>query len=125
MSRSNARRTDYRNHLSVGVLTAVTLLCVALVVTFIGMVTSRNRLMALGTEQRQVEHQIQLFKQEIEQLDTRINKRLTRNVVQPRLAEAGTLLREVEKGSLTYLSSSDHVSESPAGTPPAANPSTP
>ena len=125
MSRSNARRTDYRNHLSVGVLTAVTLLCVALVVTFIGMVTSRNRLMALGTEQRQVEHQIQLFKQEIEQLDTRINKRLTRNVVQPRLAEAGTLLREVEKGSLIYLSSSDHVSESPAGTPPPANPSTP
>ena len=82
------------------VVIAITL--VALFVT-LSRVAERNRVHALGDEQRQIEREIRLLKQELAALDLRIESLLTRDKVQPRLAGARTLLRPITKDRLIEL----------------------
>lgn len=101
---SNRRRsTAYRNRLSVATLTAITLLCVAFAAVFIGFVVSRNRLSALADEQRRVEQQIALYRQEIQALAKRIDTSLTREKVHERLIAAGTYLKPIEPAAIISL----------------------
>ncbi len=100
---SNRRRTAYRNRLSVATLTAITLLCVALAAVFVGFVVSRNRLSALADEQRRVEQQIALYRQEIQALAKRIDTSLTREKVHERLIAAGTYLKPIEPPTIISL----------------------
>ncbi|MCB1228366.1 MAG: hypothetical protein KDK99_21345 [Verrucomicrobiales bacterium] len=102
MSRTNRRRT-YTNRLGVGSLTAITLVFGALVFALLSYVASRNRLAALAQEQRAVEHQNALYEQEIAELRKRIDTRMNRSRVERLLADAGTLLRPIEKETIIEL----------------------
>lgn len=93
----------YRNSIrlsTTGVIIVITL--VALFVT-LSRVAERNRVHALADEQRQVEKEIRLLRQELAALDLRIESLLTRDKVQPRLAGARTLLRPIMKDRLIEI----------------------
>ncbi|MBX7207655.1 MAG: hypothetical protein K1X78_05070 [Verrucomicrobiaceae bacterium] len=98
------RHNRYRN--SVKLTTVSAFIAVTLVVLFIALcrVADRNRIHALGDEQRQVEKEIGALRQELTQLDLRIESLLTRDKVQPRLAGARTMLRPISKDRLIELS---------------------
>jgi hypothetical protein len=66
-------------------------------------VVSKNRVRALGEEQRKVESEMRLLQTEILALNNRIETMLTRDRVQPRLTSSGTLLRPITKHSLIML----------------------
>ncbi len=116
---SNRRRTAYRNRLSVAALTFITLVCVALAAVFIGFVVSRNRLSALADEQRRVEQQIALYRQEIHALEKRIDTSLTREKVHERLIAAGTHLKPVEPATILSLPRLEVPRAVPVEMPPA------
>lgn len=93
----------YRN--SVKLSTVSAFIAITLVALFIALsrVADRNHVHALGDEQRQVEKEIGLLKQELAALDLRIESLLTRDKVQPRLAGARTMLRPITKDRLIEL----------------------
>ncbi len=115
----NRRRTAYRNRLSVATLTAITLVCVALAAAFVGFVVSRNRLSALADEQRRVEQEITLYRQEIMALEKRIDTSLIREKVHERLAAAGTYLKPIEPASIIHLPRIEVPKALPVERPPA------
>ena len=94
----------YRNSVRLSTMTVV--IAVTLVALFIALsrVAERNRVHALGDEQRKIEKDIRLLKQELAALDLRIESQLTRDKVQPRLAGARTLLRPITKDRLIEIS---------------------
>ena len=117
---SNRRRTTaYRNRLSVAALTFITLVCVALAAVFIGFVVSRNRLSSLADEQRRIEQQIALYRQEIQALDKRIDTSLTREKVHERLIAVGTYLKPVEPAAIIFLPRLEVPRAVPVESPPA------
>lgn len=93
----------YRNSIRLSTMTVV--IAVTLVALFIALsrVAERNRVHALGDEQRKIEKEVRLLKQELAALDLRIESLLTRDKVQPRLAGARTLLRPITKDRLIEL----------------------
>lgn len=93
----------YRN--SVRLPTVTVVIVVTVVALFIALcrVMERNRVHALADEQRKVEKEISLLKQELAALDLRIESQLTRDKVQPRLANARTLLRPITKDRIIEL----------------------
>lgn len=93
----------YRNSIRLSTMTVV--IAVTLVALFIALsrVAERNRVHALGDEQRKIEKEIRLLRQELAALDLRIESLLTRDKVQPRLAGARTLLRPITKDRLIEL----------------------
>ena len=93
----------YRNSIRLSTTTLVIAITgVALFIT-LNRVAERNRVHALGDEQRRVEKEIRLLKQELTALDLRIESQLTRDKVQPRLAGTRTLLRPISKDRLIEL----------------------
>lgn len=97
------RSNRYRN--SVKISTVSVFIVVTLVALFVTLsrVADRNRIHALGDEQREVEKEIGLLRKELAALDLRIESLLTRDKVQPRLAGARTMLRPITKDRLIEL----------------------
>ncbi|WP_395744060.1 hypothetical protein [Prosthecobacter sp.] len=114
-------RNRYRNSLGLSTITAILIVVASLALVGLGIVVSKNRVRALGEEQRKVEADMRLLNAEILALNNRIETMLTRDRVQPRLTNAGTLLRPITKQGILLLKP---VSEEPVkAATPAADPS--
>lgn len=96
-------RNRYRNRLGVSAITAILIVVASLAFAGLGIVVSKNRVRAIGEEQRKVESEMRLLNAEIIALNNKIETSLTRDRVQPRLTSAGTLLRPITKRSLLTL----------------------
>jgi hypothetical protein len=96
-------RNRYRNTVRLPTVVACILVTLMALVITLSIVLDRNRIHALGDEQRQVEKEIKLLKQELTALDLRIESLLTRDKVHDRLANARTLLRPISKDRLILL----------------------
>ncbi len=94
----------YRNAVRLSSVTLVIAVTVAALFIALCRVAERNRVHALGDEQRKVEKEISLLKQELAALDLRIESQLTRDKVQTRLAGARTLLRPITKDRIIEIS---------------------
>lgn len=119
-------RNRYRNSLGIGAITAILIVVASLALAGLGVVVSKNRVRALGEEQRKVESEMRLLKAEIIALNNRIETLLTRDRVQPRLTSAGTLLRPITPERLITLhSSTSETAEVATAADPALAQSTP
>ncbi len=96
-------RNRYRNRLSISLLSAILFIVGSLAVGGIGIVVGKNRVRAIGEEQRKVEAEASLLQTEIHALHSKIETLLTRDRVQPRLSGGGTLLRPISKERLLFL----------------------
>jgi hypothetical protein len=96
-------RNRYRNSLGLPALTAIIMVVASLALVGLGIVVSKNRVRALGEEQRKVESEMRLLNAEILALNNRIETLLTRDKVQPRLTNSGTLLRPITRPMLLTL----------------------
>ncbi len=114
-------RNRYRNSLGLSTITAILIVVASLALVGLGIVVSKNRVRALGEEQRKVEADMRLLNAEILAMNNRIETMLTRDRVQPRLTSAGTLLRPITKQGILLLKP---LAEPPAkAAAPAADPS--
>lgn len=96
-------RNRYRNSLGLSTITAILIVVASLALVGLGIVVSKNRVRAIGEEQRKVEAEMRLLNAEILALNNRIETMLTRDRVQPRLTNAGTLLRPITKHGILLL----------------------
>lgn len=96
-------RNRYRNSLGLSTITALLIVVASLALVGLGIVVSKNRVRAIGEEQRKVEADMRLLNAEILALNNRIETMLTRDRVQPRLTSAGTLLRSITKNNILLL----------------------
>ncbi|MFN0080363.1 MAG: hypothetical protein ACKVY0_28175 [Prosthecobacter sp.] len=113
------QRNRYRNSLGLPTITAILIVVASLALVGLGIVVSKNRVRALGDEQRKVESETRLLQTEIVALNNRIETMLTRDRVQPRLTSSGTLLRPITKFSLLMLKSLPPPVDSAASAPKA------
>lgn len=98
------RQTNrYRNGLGLSAITAILIVVASLAVVGLGVVVSKNRVRAIGEEQRKVESEMRLLHTEILALNNRIETLLTRDRVQPRLTSANTMLRPITRRTLLML----------------------
>lgn len=97
------QRNRYRNSLGLSTITAILIVVASLALVGLGIVVSKNRVRAIGEEQRKVEAEMRLLNAEILALNNRIETMLTRDRVQPRLTNAGTLLRPITKHGILLL----------------------
>lgn len=115
------QRNRYRNSLGLSTITAILIVVASLALVGLGIVVSKNRVRAIGEEQRKVEAEMRLLNAEILAMNNRIETMLTRDRVQPRLTNAGTLLRPITKHGILLLKP---LPEQPAeAAAPAADPS--
>lgn len=114
-------RNRYRNSLGLSTITAILIVVASLALVGLGIVVSKNRVRAIGEEQRKVEAEMRLLNAEILALNNRIETMLTRDRVQPRLTNAGTLLRPITKHGILLLKPLPEVPAKAAAT--AADPS--
>ena len=105
-------RNLYRNSVRLPFITAVILLTALGACLGVSMVFSSNHAHALSDEQRKVEHEMKLLRQEIQTLDERIESLLTRDKVYPRLTQAATRLRLISDDAILHV-------------PPASEPARP
>ena len=98
-----SRRNHYRNRLGISAISAILVVVASLALAGLGIVVSKNRVRAIGEEQRKVEAEMRLLNAEILALNNKIETLLTRDRVQPRLTSAGTLLRPITKRTLLSL----------------------
>ncbi len=114
------QRNRYRNSLGLSTITAILIVVASLALVGLGIVVSKNRVRAIGEEQRKVEAEMRLLNAEILAMNNRIETMLTRDRVQPRLTNAGTLLRPITKHGILLLKP---LPEQPAeAAAPAADP---
>lgn len=98
------RQTNrYRNGLGLSAITAILIVVASLALVGLGIVVSKNRVRAIGEEQRKVESEMRLLNTEILALNNRIETLLTRDRVQPRLTTSKTLLRPITRQTLLML----------------------
>ena len=121
MPRPKRRRQQSTNRLSLPALTVVLVVAVSVSMVAIGLVLSRNRVHALTEQQRQVEQKISLLDQEIRQLNKRIDTQLTRDLVIPRLAAAGTRLQLIDEDALIHIPKLPVATPAVSATPTAAS----
>ncbi len=96
-------KNRYRNSLGLSTITAILIVVASLALVGLGIVVSKNRVRAIGEDQRKVEAEMRLLNAEILALNNRIETMLTRDRVQPRLTSAGTLLRSITKHNILLL----------------------
>ncbi len=96
-------RNRYRNSLGLSAITAILIVVASLALVGLGVVVSKNRVRAIGEDQRKVESEMRLLNAEIIALNNRIETLLTRDRVQPRLTTSGTLLRPITPRTLLTL----------------------
>lgn len=98
------RQTNrYRNGLGLSAITAILIVVASLALVGLGIVVRKNRVRAIGEEQRKVESEMRLLNTEILALNNRIETLLTRDRVQPRLTSANTMLRPITPRTLLLL----------------------
>ena len=97
------QRNRYRNSLGLSTITAILIVVASLALVGLGIVVSKNRVRAIGEDQRKVEAEMRLLNAEILALNNRIETMLTRDRVQQRLTNAGTLLRPITKHGILLL----------------------
>jgi hypothetical protein len=98
-----SKRNHYRNRLGLSAISAILIVVAALALAGLGIVVSKNRVRAIGDEQRKLEDEMRLLGAEITALNHKIEASLTRDRVQPRLTSSGTLLRPITQLSLISL----------------------
>ncbi|MBK8095252.1 MAG: hypothetical protein IPK32_25590 [Verrucomicrobiaceae bacterium] len=124
---STRRRTTYRNRLGLPALMVILVVVASLACVGLLVVISKNRVRALGEEQRKVESEIRLLKDEIIRLEQSREKAFTSQRLQPRLVKIATLLRPLEKDRIILLppvTQPQKVATESEGPPPAALPVT-
>jgi hypothetical protein len=128
---SSRRRTTYRNRLGLPAIMVVLVIVASLALVGLGIVISKNRVRALGEEQRQIEGEIRLLKEEIIRLGQSREKSFASQRLQPRLTKIATLLQPLARERIIVLppspnptaaalsASADSTSEIPAAIPVA------
>ncbi|MBE7494171.1 MAG: hypothetical protein HS117_04465 [Verrucomicrobiaceae bacterium] len=99
------RTTRYRNALGLPAITVIIVVVASLALGGLGIVISKNRVRALGEEQRKVEEEIRLLRSEIVKLEQHREKVFTSARLQPRLTKAATMLKDLEEEHLLFLPS--------------------
>ncbi len=89
------KRNQYRNVIGLPVLTAVLIICAAVLLAALSVVINKNRITALAEQQRQVEQEMKLLNIEIVNLTRRIDQLLDGARVQPLLQAKGTWLQKI------------------------------
>jgi len=89
------KKNQYRNAIGLPVLTAVLILCGAILLAALSVVINKNRISALAEQQRQVEQEMKLLNFEIVSLTRRIDQLLDGARVQPLLQAKGTWLQKI------------------------------
>ncbi|MBL9181425.1 MAG: hypothetical protein JNN17_04745 [Verrucomicrobiaceae bacterium] len=97
------RTTRYRNRLSLTAIVAIIVVVASLALAGLGIVVSKNRVRALGEEQRKVEDEIRLLRTEIEKLGQFKEKAFASQRVQPRLTKIATMLRPLDEGRILVM----------------------
>lgn len=120
---SPRQRNRYRNSLGLPAITAILVVVASLAFVGLGIVVSKNRVRAIGDEQRKVESEMRLLNAEIIALNNKIETSLTRDRVQPRLTSSGTLLRPITRRSLLSLKPLSPPPANAAASTPATTPS--
>lgn len=122
-----ARRTSYRNKLGIPAIAAIVVVVASLALVGLGIVISKNRVRALGEEQRKVEQEIRLLRSEIQKLEQNREKIFTSERLQPRLTAAATMLKDLDESRIILLAQNpptqgDTVSNAEPETVPVAIP---
>ena len=99
------RTTRYRNSLSLTAIVAILVVVASLALVGLGIVVSKNRVRALGEEQRKVEDEIRLLRTEIDKLAQFKEKAFASQRVQPRLTKIATMLRPLDEGRILVMPS--------------------
>lgn len=89
------KRNRYRNSIGLPVLTAVLVICGAVLLIALSVVVNKNRITALAEQQRQVEQESKLLGFEIVNLERKIDQLLDGARVQPILQSRGTWLQRI------------------------------
>ena len=89
------KRNQYRNAIGLPILTAVLIICSAVLLVALSVVVNKNRITALAEQQRQVEQEMKLLNFEIVSLDRKIDQLLDGARVQPLLEAKGTWLQKI------------------------------
>ncbi len=89
------KRNRYRNSIGLPALTAVFIICGAVLLIALSVVVNKNRVTALAEQQRQVEQEMKLVSFEIVNLERKIDQLLDGARVQPILQSKGTWLQRI------------------------------
>ncbi len=89
------KRNQYRNSIGLPVLTAVLIVCGAILLAALSVVVNKNRITALAEQQRQVDQEMKLLNFEIVSLERKIDQLLDGARVQPILQSKGTWLQKI------------------------------
>ena len=116
------KRNQYRNAIGLPLLTAVLIICGAVLLAALSVVINKNRITALAEQQRQVEQEMKLLNLEIVSLTRRIDQLLDGARVQPLLQAKGTWLQKINPDgrAILYLKPppTDAVAQTSAQLPP-------
>lgn len=121
------RTTRYRNRLGLPAIIVMVVVVASLALVGLGVVISKNRVRALGEEQRKVEEEIRLLRSEIVKLEQNREKVFASARLQPRLTRAATMLKDLDEDRLIFLSPLPQTTpaaatQTTAGAVPAAIP---
>ncbi len=89
------KRNRYRNSIGLPVLTAVLIVCSAVLLAALSIVVNKNRITALAEQQRQVEQEMKLLNFEIVSLERKIGLLMDGEKVQRKLQQEGTWLQKI------------------------------
>ncbi|TDU64239.1 hypothetical protein EI77_04125 [Prosthecobacter fusiformis] len=89
------KNNRYRNSIGLPLLTAVLVICSAVLLAALSVVVNKNRITALAEQQRQVEQEMKLLNFEIVSLGRKIDLLLDGARVQPILQAKGTWLQKL------------------------------
>ena len=89
------KRNQYRNSIGLPGLTAVLIVCSAILLVALSVVVNKNRITALAEQQRQVDQEMKLLNFELVSLERKIDQLLDGARVQPLLQAKGTWLQKI------------------------------
>ena len=115
------KRNRYRNSIGLPVITAVLILCAAVLLAALSVVVNKNRIATLAEQQRQVEQEMKLLKIEITNLERKIDQQLDGARVQPILQAKGTWLQKINPQTRSII----HLKPIPAAKTVAQNEAVP
>jgi hypothetical protein len=97
------KRNQYRNSIGLPVLTAVLIVCSAILLVALSVVVNKNRITALAEQQRQVDQEMKLLSFELVSLERKIDQLLDSARVQPLLQSKGTWLQKISPDAQTII----------------------
>lgn len=116
------KRNQYRNKIGLPVLTAVLVICAAVLLAALSVVVNKNRIASLAEQQRLVEQESKLLDIEITSLERKIDRMLDGARVQPALQAKGTWLQKINPQTrsiirLKPIPAARTVAQAPPSTP--------